>query len=43
MYSIAVFLKDPISNTEVFVLLSFKPYIDLKASKIYSTSVKSYQ
>ena len=34
MYSISVFLKDPIRNTEVFLLLSFKPDIDLKASNI---------
>ena len=32
MFSIPVFLKDPIDNTEVFLLLSFKPEIDLKVS-----------
>ena len=32
MNSVSVFLKDPIHNTEVFLLLSFKPDIDLEAS-----------
>ena len=39
MYSISVFLKDPIRNTEVFLLLSFKPDIDLKASNILISSL----
>ena len=34
MFSFSVFLKDPIDSTEVFLLLSFKPEIDLNASKI---------
>ena len=39
LYSISVFLKDPIRNTEVFLLLSFKPDIDLKASNISISSL----
>ena len=39
MYSISVFLKDSIHNTEVFLLLSFKPDIDLKASNISISSL----
>ena len=39
MYSISAFLKDPIRNTEVFLLLSFKPVIDLKASNILISSL----
>ena len=39
MYSISVFLKDPIRNTEVFLLLTFKPDIDLKASNIVISSL----
>ena len=39
MYSISVLLKDPIRSTEVFLLLSFKPDIDLKASNILISSL----
>ena len=39
MFSIAVFLKDPIHNTEFFLLLSFKPDIDLKVSNILISSL----
>ena len=39
MYSISVFLKDPIHNTEFFLFLSFKPDIDLKASNISISSL----
>ena len=39
MYSISVFLKDPIRNTGVFLLLNFKPDIDLKASNILISSL----
>ena len=39
MYSISAFLKDPIRNTEGFLLLSFKPGIDLKASNILISSL----
>ena len=39
MYSISVFLKDPIRNTEVFLLLSSKPDIDLNASNILISSL----
>ena len=39
IYSLSVFLKDSIRNTEVFLLLSFKPEIDLKASNILISSL----
>ena len=43
MYSISVFLKDPICNTEVFLLLSFKPDIDLKASNILISPLNDFK
>ena len=43
MYSISVFLKDPIRNTEVFLLLSFKPDIDLKASNILISPLNDFK
>ena len=39
MYSISVFLKDPILNTEVFLAMSFKTDIDLKASYILMSTL----
>ena len=39
MYSILLFLKDPIRNTVVYMLLRFKPDIDLKVSNILMSSL----
>ena len=39
MYSNSVFLKDPIRNAKGFLLLSFEPDIDLKASNILMSSL----
>ena len=38
MYLTSVCLKDPIRHLEFFLLLSFKPDIDLKASTILTSS-----
>ena len=43
MYSISVFLKDPILNTDFFLLLSFKPDIDLKDSNLLISSLNDFK
>ena len=43
MYSSFVFLKDPIRITEFFLLLNFKPDIDLKASNTLISSLNDFK